>query len=134
MPLGGRPLTPEQIHTIARWIAEGAKDDGEPPPQHKFRLRAVRTEPGRQLRIIARVPARCFVVMTLRHSQSGRALLARSGSVKSPREPGDLGEPGEPITWEVRPERGWPREVTVELAVMYASGSTDETELRTELI
>ena len=134
MPLGGRPLTREQIQTIARWIAEGAKDDAESPPQHNFTLPNVRTERGRQLRVVARVPASCFLVLTLRHPQSGRPLLTRSGSLKSPRQPGDLGEPGEPISWEVRPERGWPRDVKIELTVMYPAGPTDATELRAELI
>jgi hypothetical protein len=134
MPLGGRPLTREQIHTIARWIAEGAKDDAESSPQHKFALSSVRIEPGRTLRIVSQVAAPCYLVLTLRHPQSGRALLTRSGSVKNPREPGDVGEPGEPISWDVRPERGWPREIRIELTLMYATGSTDDTELRAELI
>jgi hypothetical protein len=134
MPLGGRPLTPEQIKTIARWIAEGAKDDGVSPREHTFTLPRVRTEPGRTLRIVSRIETAAYLVLAIRHPESKRVLLTRSGSIKTPRDPGDLGEPGEPVSWDVRTERGWPRELIVELTVRYPSGPTGKPELRAELL
>lgn len=134
MPLGGRPLTAAQIDTIARWIAAGGKDDAQTPPEHTLRLPRVQTQPGRVLRIYARVNTPAYLVLTLRASAGGDSLLVRSGSLKTPRDPGDLAEPGELITWEVRPERGWPRVLDLELTIRYAARPPENTEFRAELI
>ena len=130
MPLGGRPLAPEQIHTIARWIAEGARDDALSLPEYKVTLPRVRI--GMPLRVLSRIDTAAYVVLTVRHPESARPLLTRSGSVKKPRDPGDLGEPGELLSWDVRPERGWPREIDIELTIRYAARPPENTELRVE--
>jgi len=50
--------------------------------------------------------------------------------VKSPKDRGDSGVPGEPVLWTVWPEKGWPAAVEIEVSVLYAISEPREASLR----
>ncbi len=117
MPLGGRPLGAAEIAWIRRWIAEGAREDADTTDKYKLRLPGLRSQP---LRIRCRLPSQAYLVLTVAAQGTPGVLYSEVGSVKSPKERGDAGSPGEWIWWDLRPGRGWPRRITVELTVAYA--------------
>ena len=117
MPPGGAPLTPQQIGTLARWIAEGATHDGEVPSQGVL-TRAVAI--GRGVRIQARLDASAYLVVRVVDPASGRTLWSEEGPVKTPRERGDLGAPGADVERIVRPAPDWPAAIAVHLEWRFA--------------
>jgi hypothetical protein len=123
MPVGGAPLTREQIQTIARWIAEGAKGDADETAQQIRTVPNVPAGRGKLLRIRATVDTRAYLIMTVRHPGTRRSLLSEVASVKAPREANDSAAPGEPLIWDVRTERSWPKVLEVELVVKYTDVS-----------
>lgn len=129
MPLGGRPLSPEQRETIRRWIAEGAKDDGRTLPTRTFRLAGSEVDAKRILRIRCRMEASSYVRLTLRSPEDGRILLSEAVSVKTPKEHYDAGVPGEPIHWDVRAGPNWPGTIDIELTVESPGGDPGEAYL-----
>jgi hypothetical protein len=134
MPLGGRPLMPEEIARIRRWIDEGAREDRAALPRHVRSLDSVSLPRGRTLRITCRVNTSGYLTLTLRDRRNRRPLLSRTASIKSPKEEADAGEPGETIWWDVRSENGWPKLVAVELAIDYAMGDPAPVELEARLL
>lgn len=125
MPIGGAPLSREQIQTITRWIAEGATEDADTASRQVRTVPNVRAGKQKLLRIEARVDTQSYLILTIRDPGSGRSLLSEVASVKAPREANDLAVPGEPLIWEVRTERSWPESLEVELVVKYAAGTAD---------
>jgi len=109
MPLGGAPLAAEQIALIRRWIAEGAKADASPPITHKFAIPNARFRKREPLRIECTAQDPAYLILNV--LSSGRVLYERRATVKVA---------GEPITWIVWPEKGWPGTVAIELNVLYA--------------
>jgi Planctomycete cytochrome C len=128
MPLGGRPLSPEQTQTIRRWIAEGANRDLSDATEYTRVLPNISVNPGKILRVFCRVSTEAYLTMTIRDSRNGRALLTEVASIKSPKEQGDAGEPGELISWDVRAGNTWPRSINLELKIEYATKATSHTE------
>jgi hypothetical protein len=125
MPIGGAPLSREQIHTIARWIAEGAKEDADTSAPQVRTVPNIRAGKQRLLRIAVTVATQSYLLMTVRDPDTGRPLLSEVASVKSPREANDSAVPGEPLVWNVRTERSWPDILEVELVVKYARRTAD---------
>ncbi len=110
MPLGGAPLAAEQIALIRRWIAEGAKADEDPPAAHKFAIPKVRLRKREPLRIECTAQGPAYLILNV--LSSGRVLYERRATAKTP---------GEPVTWTIWPERGWPATVAIELSLLYAA-------------
>ena len=97
MPVGGAPLSREQIQTIARWIAEGAKEDADTTPQPVRTVPNVRAGKRKVLRITAIVDTQAYLILTVRDPGRGRSLLSEVASIKAPREANDSASPGEPL-------------------------------------
>ena len=134
MPIGGRPLNAGEIQTIRRWIDEGAHADATLPPNRVKRLDNVRLPRDDVLHVSCLVKTDAYLTLALRDPRTQRVLLTRVASVKSDREDGDAGRPGEPIVWDLRPERGWPVRIDVELTVEYAAGGAGDAELAAQAI
>jgi len=120
MPLGGVPLTAEQIARIRRWIAEGAREDAGVRHAPKLAIAKIRVRRTDPLRIECRVPVAAYLVLDV--VAAGRILYERRASVKSPKDRGDAAVPGELVSWTIWPERGWPATVAIELSIRYAEG------------
>ena len=134
MPLGGRSLSPAQIGMLRRWIAAGAKFDRAPNSRPTRVLRNIEMIHGRTLGIFCRVDSDSLLVIRLSDPGTGRTLFTDVASVKLPKEQGDAGEPGQPISWNLRPEVGWPRFVNIELKVEYAAKIPARAELSVRLL
>ncbi len=130
MPLGGRPLSPGQIETLRRWIAQGAKADALPSRKYTRALRDIRLNGAKILYVFCRINSESYVTLSIRDPRDGRALLTEAGSIKAPKEEGDAGQPRELISWDIHAEPGWPRSVTVELTVEYTPEPAPITELQ----
>jgi Planctomycete cytochrome C len=132
MPLGGRPLGPEQIAVIRRWIAEGATEDADHTSKYVTRLRNVRLARVPVLRVVCRVNVQAYLTLRVSDTSGRRTLFTEVASLKSPKERGDAGAPGERIWWDIHPGRKWPSRVMVELIVQYAAAEPRGTELYLE--
>lgn len=128
MPLRGRPLSPGQIETLRRWIAQGAKEDALPTKKYTRALREIRLKRAKVLHVFCRINSESYVTLTVRDPRDGRVLLTEAGSIKAPKEEGDAGQPQELISWDIHAEPGWPRSVTVELTVEYTPEPAPITE------
>ena len=128
MPLGGKALSVEQIETIRRWIAQGANEDAPPTKKYTRALPNIRLERGKILRVFCRVNTESYLTLTIRDPRNGRALLTEVASIKAPKEPGDAGQPGDLISWDIRAESGWPRSITLELTIEYTPEPSPTTE------
>ncbi len=120
MPLGGRPLAPEQMALIRRWIAEGASEDADTTKKYVTKLTNVRAAGTQILRVVCKVNVQAYLTLWVRDSSGRRALFTEVASIKSPKDAFDRGVPGEPIWWDIHPGKKWPRRVTVELTIQYA--------------
>jgi mono/diheme cytochrome c family protein len=134
MPLGGRPLSPVQIETIRRWIAEGATNDAAVPPKRTLKLAKVSLAQGRILRVFCRVDTESYLTMTVRDSRNQRTLFEAVASIKSPKERVDAGEPGELIWWDITAGKGWPKSVSIDLTIQYAAAEPQDVQFFTRLI
>ena len=119
MPLGAAPLAAGQITLLRRWIAEGAKDDANPPAAHKFAIPKARFRKREPLRIECVTPGPAYLILNV--LGSGRLLYERRAAVKAP---------GEPVIWTVWREKGWPETVGIELSVLYAGTERPVVSLR----
>ncbi len=128
MPLGGRSLSPARIEAFRRWIAAGAKLDKAPSSKPTRLLRNIEMVPGRNLGIFCRVNTDALLTIRLRDPRNGGELFTDVVSVKSQKERVDAGRPGQPISWSLRPEPGWPRFVNIELRVEYPANTPVRTE------
>jgi Planctomycete cytochrome C len=126
MPLGGKPLTLQQIETIRRWIAENAREDSAELPKYSRKLANIRLPQ----RISFRVGADAYLTLTVRDRRTRRILFERAGAVKSEMDDGDIGRPGQPVIWEIRPGQRWPKKVDIELQAEYAAGDPGDLDLR----
>ena len=106
MPRNAAPLTPDQIGTIRRWIAEGAKVDAADPPEYRLAIPKVRA--GKFLRIECSTPVAGYLILDV--IGSGRVLLEQRAAVKSP---------GKPVVWTIWREKAWPARLSVELSILY---------------
>ena len=124
MPLGGRALSAPEVDLFRRWINEGALLDIATLPQY---------EQTRRIQLPARVSIRpkasAYLTLRLLDPLDGRVLFERVAVVKSPRENGDAGEPGERIWWELHAEPGWPQTVELRLKVEYTIGGRGDFEV-----
>ncbi|HUS05527.1 MAG TPA: hypothetical protein VMZ52_04495, partial [Bryobacteraceae bacterium] len=100
MPQGGRSLSAEQIGIIRRWIAEGAKQDSAAPPKYSVRIKG-KFGSDKAMRIFCRVHTESYLILTVRHPATRTTLLTEVASLKSPKQAGDAGEPGELIWWDI---------------------------------
>lgn len=128
MPLGGAPLSAQQITTIRQWIAEGAAEDAVSTRKHTFTLPKVRANRSQILQVFCRVLAQSYLVVRAFDADKRRVLWEDVASIKSPPQPGDAGEPGQLIHWQLRPRRSWPRHISLELTIMYAEKEPSATE------
>ncbi len=134
MPLGGRPLSPQQVAAIRRWIGEGAKPDADTTTKYKFTLPNVRASRKKLLQVSCQVNTQSYLILTLWDRRKKRALLTEVASIKWPQDRGDTGRPGELISWYVRPAKDWPRWFTAELTVAYAEQEPRETVFSVKLL
>src|SRR5213083_2609938 len=65
MPLGGAPLTAEQIALIRRWIAEGAKAAADSVVKYKLAIPNVRIRRSEGLQIECAVPTRAYLILSV---------------------------------------------------------------------
>src|SRR5258708_18551005 len=128
MPLGGRPLLAEEIERFRRWIQEGARDDESSVADRVLTLRRVSIAPGRPIRVYCRVNVQSYLTLTVRNPKGVRLLLTEVAALKSPKEPGDGGQPGELLSWDIRAAGDWPRSVAIELRIQYAAGPLEDAE------
>src|SRR5262245_6371969 len=119
MPLGAPPLTSEQIALIRQWIVEGAKADVDSAVKYKLAIAKAPIRKSEPLLIECRAPVRAYLILSIRDSR--RILFERRAVTRSP---------GEPVSWSVRPEKGWPRTVRVELDILYAESEPKGASLR----
>jgi hypothetical protein len=134
MPKDGRPLSGSQIDTIRRWIAEGANDDDLPPNAYRTVLPGVAVSAARVTRILFRVNTTAYVTVVAKDPVRSTALWTEVGSLKKPKEAGDVGEPGETICWDIRGGTGWPTSVDLELTVQYATEKLRDVEFRANML
>ncbi len=127
MPQGGEPLTSDQLETIRRWIAEGARDDATPTRKYTFTVPKVHLARGKALRVYCRVNTESYLILTV-HDSRNRLLLTETASIKSPKEQVDAGQPGDLIWWDVRSGTGWPKWINLELTIEYAAAEPQHTE------
>ena len=132
MPLGGRPLAAAQIAAIRRWIAEGANEDADTAKKYVTKLGDVRVAGAPVLRVICKVNEPGYLTLRVSDTSGHRTLFTEVASIKSPKERGDAGEPGERIWWDVHPGKKWPGRLLVELTVQYAPEEPRGTELYVE--
>lgn len=132
MPLGGRPLSAEQIAAIRRWIAEGASEDADTTKKYVTKLPGVRIAGAPVLRVVCRVNVQAYLTLRVTDASGRRVLFTEAATIKSPRERGDAGVPGERIWWDIRPGRKWPGRVAIELTLQYAPEEPRGTELYVE--
>jgi hypothetical protein len=128
MPLGGRALSPEQIETIRRWIAEGAQRDVTAAKKYTRALTDIRLDRSKILRVFCRVDTEAYLTMTVRDPRNKRPLLTQVASIKSIKEQSDSGETGELISWDIRAGSAWPGSVDIELTIEYAAEEPRRTE------
>jgi hypothetical protein len=120
MPLGGPPLTTEQIGLIRRWILEGATQDVDTSRKYRLTLPALALEPSRPIRISCRVPSAAYVELSLADSQE-RILFMEGGAVKEVRDATAIGAPDGWITSALRRASDWPAQLRAHLTVAYAA-------------
>src|SRR5262249_39840180 len=121
-------LSDGQIDTIRRWIAEGALKDSADTPSIKLTLPRTQMEPARTLRISCRVRTASYLTLAVRDVRNGRLLFGEVASVKSPKNRGDAGEPGQLISWDVNAGTGWPASVDLELTIEHFTEEPRGTE------
>ena len=121
MPLGGKPLDGSQIELIRRWIVHGAKDDPDTTPKYRVTLPRVSVDRSEHMRIHCKVPLDCYLVLALMDPKSGRVVRREAAAVQSAADGADVKPPGEWITWDLAPERDWPKRLRVELTIAYAA-------------
>ncbi len=134
MPRGAGPFSPARIQTFRRWIASGARMDAVANRAYTRTLKKVRMISGKTLVIYCRVNTNALLVLNLRDPRTGRSLYNDMASIKSPKERVDVGEPGQPVTWSLRPEPGWPDFVTVELTIEYPARIPRNTQFYTRVL
>jgi hypothetical protein len=122
MPKEGRPLSSAQMDILRRWINEGAKPDDRVTKTYLLTRRNVAVYMDKITRIFCRVNTQAYLVISARDPRSGRTLWSDVASLKTPREGGDGGEPGQVISWDIRAGEQWPAFVTIELKVEHATG------------
>jgi cytochrome c553 len=107
MPLGEPPLSPREIAMLREWIAAGAPDDAASPPEYQLELPGVRFARGKRVRISAASPLPAYLVVELREREGGR-LLHREAAA------------GTRASWDLAPEKFWPRSVRILLRIAFA--------------
>ncbi len=132
MPLGGRPLAPEQIAVIRRWIAEGGSEDADTTGKYVLKLPNVRVAGAPVLRVVCKVNVQAYLTLRVSDSSGRRALFTEVASIKSKKDRADGGVPGERIWWDIRPGKKWPSRVLVELTIQYAPEEPRGTEIYVE--
>ena len=105
MPLGEPPLPTEQIDSIRRWIAEGAREDADTSSVVRRMVRGFRVRRGQAIHVVGRSPVDAYLVVRV---VAGRELHREAA-------------PGREARWTILPGRDWPRRVTLELQVLYGS-------------
>jgi hypothetical protein len=134
MPKDGRPLSGKQIDAIRRWIAEGANDDDSPPDAYRTVLTGVAVSATRVTRVLLRVNTTAYVTVIARDPSRTTELWTEVGSLKMPKESGDIGKPGQTICWDIRGGTGWPTAVDLELTVQYATEEVRNVEFRADML
>ena len=134
MPLGGRPLRPEQIAALRRWISEGAQPDAAGTEKFMFTTPRIRTVRGKVLRIACRVNTQAYLTLVVSDARTRAPLHTEVASVKSPPQPGDMGQPGDRLTWDLRAARNWPKWIALELIVQYPLQEPRGTEFSAQFV
>jgi hypothetical protein len=134
MPKDSRPLSPPQVATIRKWIAEGAKDDQSHPSAYRKVLIGVPVSAARATRILVHVNTTAYITVIAKDPVKKSVLWTEVGSLKFPKEAGDAGKPGETICWDVRAGSSWPASVDFELTVQYATEELRDVEFRANVV
>lgn len=121
MPLGGRPLSQEEIGIIRRWIDDGARPDSVSLPRQVSTLNSISLPRGKPLRLFFKVSSEAYLTLTIRDPRSRGVLLSRVATVKSEREQGDAGAPDELLHWDIRAGKGWPKTIDAELTAEHGT-------------
>jgi|tagenome__1003787_1003787.scaffolds.fasta_scaffold20988214_4 hypothetical protein len=121
MPQNSRPLSPAQIAWIRQWIQEGARNDNAEGPCFDLQITSVPAGNGEPIQVRSRITVSAFITLSLRDPHSGRVLFVDEGSIKSPKEAGNLAAPAEWFARTLIPEQGWPSSVSVEMRIQYAA-------------
>lgn len=122
MPAGGRPLSSAQIETLRRWIDDGANEDSPGNARREVRrLDGIPIAANRPIRIACTVAAQAYLTVAVLDPVTGAVLWSEVAPLKSPKEQNDVGEPGEPLHWDVRAAPGWPAAVALQLTVEHAA-------------
>lgn len=131
MPLGGKPLTSDQIQLIRRWIDEGAREDHAALPRYLRTLRNVSWPAGQTLTVTFGLNTQAYVTLRIRDSANHRILVKRIGPVKRLKEDANLGNIGVPISFTFHQGVGWPSSVDVEVHLEYTTGDPGDIQLKT---
>ena len=116
MPVGGAPLSAQQIATLRRWIDEGARQDKN--YSSKFRqLDGVQLP----LRINCRAPFPAYLTILAIDPITKPVLWSEVVPIKSPKERNDAAEPNEPLHWTLRQAIGWPLKFNLQLIIEHTA-------------
>lgn len=109
MPLGAAPLTADQIATIRRWIAEGAREDPDTTKKYVETIARVRARRGQPLRVLCRINTQAYLTVRAYDPRTGRTLFSDVAAINRAS-----------IHWDITPGRGWPKWIALELTIAYA--------------
>ena len=127
----GAPLSPAQIETVRRWIAEGAVDDRQPTLKQRVSLRA---KPGRTMDIAVRVPVESLVTLTIGNPVSRETLHVEEAVVRERADATAHVTVNEWMRWNLSRGLTWPREVTIDMEVTHAKGEATGAVLQVDSI
>ena len=74
MPKDGPPLSKDQIDTIRRWIAEGARNDNLPVKTYRITRQDVLMGREKPTRVFCRVDSKAYLVLTIFNPRNHRVL------------------------------------------------------------
>jgi hypothetical protein len=120
MPEKAPPLDTRDIATIRRWIAEGAKLDGETGARWGLTAPGIRLNAAHAVEVACLTPVKSYLRMRITDA-SGKPWLTEEGPVENRKGVHDIAAPGEWIRWTIWPEQYWPRVVEVRLEIVYAN-------------
>jgi hypothetical protein len=89
---------------------------------------------GRITRIFCRLNTEAYLILTMRDPRQDRLLWSEVATVKKEKEPGDTGEPGQLLSWDLRSGEGWPETVTIELSIQHAASEPEGTKFYARLL
>jgi hypothetical protein len=117
MPFLGAPLSPDNVNTLRRWIAEGAETQSTGKlPSAVLEVQDVAIN-NQRITVHCRVLTEAYLLLEVAGS-SGKVLERRHAAVKWSRDYADATRPGGWVTWALHEKS--PGNVRLHLSIFYA--------------